>query len=103
MATALISLERENPFTEDAYLQDEFGLPKKPASVSVQEIEKEKIEDVRKNLLASLRGQTIQVPDLRHLFRNWPTKTNPEVDRMRQDIRQWLDKYGESSAFLSFH
>jgi hypothetical protein len=45
----------------------------------------------RNRLLSSLRGQTIRVPDLTPLFKRWPTKTNPELDRMRADIRDWLD------------
>ncbi|KAL1594623.1 hypothetical protein SLS60_010384 [Paraconiothyrium brasiliense] len=45
----------------------------------------------RKALLASVRGQTIRIPDLRPLSAHWPTKTNPDIDAMRVDIREWLD------------
>ncbi|KAF2008694.1 terpenoid synthase [Aaosphaeria arxii CBS 175.79] len=45
----------------------------------------------RRKLLASLRGQTIRVPDLKPLFSHWPTKTNDGIDQMRQDIHKWLD------------
>ncbi|KAF2642484.1 FAD/NAD(P)-binding domain-containing protein [Massarina eburnea CBS 473.64] len=45
----------------------------------------------RDTLLASLRGQTIRIPDLGPLFTHWPTKKNSEVDRMRTDITEWLD------------
>jgi hypothetical protein len=46
----------------------------------------------RERLLASLRGQTVRIPDLTPLFELWPTKTNPEMDRMRTDIQAWLNR-----------
>jgi hypothetical protein len=48
---------------------------------------------LRKRLLSSLSGQTIRIPNLAPLFKHWPTKTNTEVHRMRDDIRDWLNWY----------
>jgi hypothetical protein len=47
----------------------------------------------RKALLASVRGQTIRIPDLAPLFEHWPTKTNKDINLLRTDIRDWLDAY----------
>jgi len=46
----------------------------------------------RTRLLSALRGQTIRIPDLAVLFNGWPTKTNPELDRLRRDVRKWLNE-----------
>jgi hypothetical protein len=46
----------------------------------------------REKLLASLRGQTIHIPDLTPLFQHWPTKTSPNLERMRVDIHDWLNR-----------
>jgi hypothetical protein len=45
----------------------------------------------RKAVLASVRGQTIRIPELAPLFEHWPTKTNSDINLMRLDIREWLD------------
>ncbi|KAH8704346.1 isoprenoid synthase domain-containing protein [Phaeosphaeriaceae sp. PMI808] len=45
----------------------------------------------RKALLASLRGQTIRIPDLTPLSKHWPTWTNPNINLMNDDIRDWLN------------
>ena len=46
----------------------------------------------RKRLVSDLRGQTIRIPDLAPLFKHWPSKTNPELARLRLDIRDWLNR-----------
>lgn len=52
----------------------------------------EQTEDHRKELLASLRGQKIRVPNLKPIFEHWPTKTNDCLKEMDKDIRRWLDE-----------
>ncbi|KAF1954078.1 terpenoid synthase, partial [Byssothecium circinans] len=52
----------------------------------------------RKQLLASLHGQIIRIPDLAPLFAHWPTKTNPELDTIRTHIRDWIDAYAPPST-----
>jgi hypothetical protein len=47
----------------------------------------------RRRVLTSLRGLTIRIPNLALLFQNWPTKVNPELDRLRIEVKQWLDRY----------
>lgn len=64
------------------------------ASVSVSEVFlfKEEIDhqqELRK-LLSSLRGQTIRIPDLAPLFSHWPTKTNVDLDLLRNEVQDWL-------------
>ncbi|KAF2501934.1 terpenoid synthase, partial [Lophium mytilinum] len=39
----------------------------------------------------SLRGQTVRIPNMASLFQSWPTKVNPAVDRMRVEIKEWLN------------
>lgn len=46
----------------------------------------------RKKLLASLRGQTIRIPNVAPLFSHWPTKVNPELERLRVDVQEWLNR-----------
>jgi hypothetical protein len=68
--------------------------PKLPQSCGFEAFSQDALQDSqqqRKTLLSSLRGQTIHVPDLTPLFKHWPTKTNPELNRMRADIRDWLN------------
>ncbi|KAK0640015.1 Germacrene A synthase [Lasiodiplodia hormozganensis] len=47
--------------------------------------------DSRQQLLLSLQGQEMYLPDLWPYFAHWPTAVNPGVDRLRKDESDWLD------------
>jgi len=42
----------------------------------------------RHELVKSLRGQHIRIPDLHSLFRAWPEATNTQIAALRIDIDQ---------------
>lgn len=48
-------------------------------------------------LLISLRGQRVVLPDLDGLFQDWPTKVNPNLSRLRQELDIWLERCHFSS------
>jgi hypothetical protein len=48
-------------------------------------------ESQREKLLASLRGQTVHIPDLKPLFQYWPTATSPHLQRIQDDVCGYLN------------
>lgn len=67
-------------------------VQKSISTVVVSVIEEDVTLNMERNrLLSPLRGQVMRMPDLSPLFVNWPTKTNPQLDRLRLEIRQWLN------------
>lgn len=48
--------------------------------------------DARENLVAALRGQKVRIPNLVPLIEHYPAKTHQEVNRLRTDIWDWLEK-----------
>ena len=46
----------------------------------------------REQLLQSLRGRKLRIPDLQALVRQWPQYVNPELDRLRADVDQRLQE-----------
>ena len=58
----------------------------------------------RQQLLHSLRGQSVVIPDLRTLFDHWPQGVNPEVERLREDVENRLEMYIPNSPSIAmFH
>lgn len=62
----------------------------------------------RKKVLASLRGTTIRIPSMSSLFQHLPTRVHPELDRLRIDVKKWLDRYAlnillQMDLILQFH
>ncbi|KAL0264969.1 hypothetical protein SLS55_000924 [Diplodia seriata] len=45
----------------------------------------------RQELLSEVRGQTLVLPDLWQYCSHWPQAVNPGLDRLRQDVNDWLD------------
>ena len=45
-------------------------------------------------VLASLQGKKIVIADLNAIFSGWPRKVNPNLDKLRQDLDVWLERYG---------
>lgn len=43
-------------------------------------------ESSRQQLLKSLQGRSLHIPDLQALLDHWPQYVNPEVGRLRQDV-----------------
>lgn len=46
----------------------------------------------RQQLLKSLQGQSLVIPDLEILFDHWPQNVNPEENRLRDDVDRKLEK-----------
>lgn len=49
--------------------------------------------DSRQQLLLSIQGQEMYLPDLWPYFAHWPTAVNAGIDRLRKDESDWLDAY----------
>ena len=47
---------------------------------------------IRKQILESLRGQSLIVPDLQLFFKHWPQRINPEEKRLRDDVNRRLEE-----------
>ena len=45
------------------------------------------------SILRALRGQSIVLPDLNAILDGWPREVNPNLDRLRRDLDEWLDRY----------
>ena len=56
--------------------------------------------DTREELLKSLRGRTLSVPDLQALLSKWPQDINPELDRLRKDVDEMLQECVLSNCTL---
>ena len=48
--------------------------------------------DERRELISSLRGQHIRIPDLHSLLLAWPEATNPQIAALRLDVDQSVDR-----------
>ncbi|KAJ4380715.1 hypothetical protein N0V86_004076 [Didymella sp. IMI 355093] len=55
-------------------------------------IPQDQVQAERRKLLASLRGKKLHIPNLKPMFDHWPSKTNPSVQPMRQDVQEWLKR-----------
>ena len=61
------------------------------------------------SILTALHGQSIVLPNLNAILDGWPREVNQNLDRLRQDVDQWLDRYDiknsptEQSPFKSSH
>ncbi|KAI9725876.1 MAG: hypothetical protein M1828_002505 [Chrysothrix sp. TS-e1954] len=54
----------------------------------------------RGEVVESLRGQTINVTNLDEPFQDWPSEINPEIDRLRRDVDEWLQRTMSHSGSL---
>ena len=44
-------------------------------------------------ILTALHGQSILLPDLNAILGGWPREINRNLDRLRCDVEEWLDRY----------
>ncbi len=44
-------------------------------------------------ILTALRGQSILLPDLNAILGGWPREINQNLDQLRRDVEEWLDRY----------
>lgn len=58
--------------------------------------------DVRRDLLHQLKGQGLHLPDLRLLFKHWPTNVNPNLEGLRALAPGRIDKY-RTALFVPSH
>ena len=45
------------------------------------------------SILTALQGQSITLPDLNRILDGWPREFNQNLDRLRCDVDQWLERY----------
>lgn len=55
------------------------------------------IQSPKKELLKNLQGQKLEIPDLHDLFRDWPQRIHPEVERLRSAITESHERFVPSS------
>ena len=60
----------------------------------------ETTQSAKEQLLKSLRGRKLEIPDLQDLCRNWPQCVHPEVERLRSAVNKSYEGFVTSS--LSF-
>ncbi len=51
-----------------------------------------------KPVLASLRGQNFAIADFNAIFSGWPSKVNPNLEELRQDVTTWLERYSATPS-----
>lgn len=51
-------------------------------------------QDPREQLLKSLRGSSMILPDITTLLCPWPQAVNPNLDRVRCDTEKFIERYG---------
>jgi hypothetical protein len=49
-------------------------------------------KDHRVDLVARLRGQTILVPDVGYIYKDWPVRVNPAVGVLQEYLEGWFLK-----------
>ncbi len=49
--------------------------------------------NARRVLAESLKGKVLNIPDLHALFQGWPEDVNVQVDVLRQDVDERLNRY----------
>ena len=45
------------------------------------------------SILTALHDQSIVLPDLNAMFGGWPSEVNQNLDRLRGDVEEWLDRF----------
>lgn len=53
----------------------------------------ETTQSPKEQLLKSLRGRKLDIPDLQDLFRDWPQCVNPEVERLRSAVNESHERF----------
>ena len=46
------------------------------------------IPEDREQLLQSLRGRKLRIPDLQAMLKHWPQYVHPELDCLRKDVNR---------------
>ena len=49
-------------------------------------------ESSRQQLLNSLQGCSLYIPDLQSLLEHWPQYVNPELERLQKDVAERLKR-----------
>ena len=53
----------------------------------------ENTQSPKEQLLKSLRGRKLEIPDLQDLFRDWPQCVHPEVERLRNAVNETNERF----------
>lgn len=56
-------------------------------------------EASRQELLSSLKGRSLYIPNLQALLDHWPQYVNPQVHDLQKDVDERLQTYGEHFRF----
>ena len=51
------------------------------------------------SILTALHGQSVVIRDLNAIFDGWPREVNQDIDRLRRDVDEWLERYVLVSKF----
>ncbi|KAI1097855.1 isoprenoid synthase domain-containing protein [Jackrogersella minutella] len=49
------------------------------------------IDQVRRQVIESMRGSSVVIPDLQCLVSHWPSATHPEIERLEEDVFRTLE------------
>ena len=56
--------------------------------------------ETREELLRSLHGCTLSIPDLTELLSQWPRGMNPEINRLRKAVDEKLEECVSITAVI---
>lgn len=48
--------------------------------------------DERRQVISSLKGKQVRIPDLNSLFESWPEATSPQLPALRLDVERTVEK-----------
>ena len=46
------------------------------------------------SIIAELKGQSVVIHDLNAILDGWPREVSQDIDRLRGDVNEWLERYG---------
>lgn len=46
----------------------------------------------REDIITSLKGKTVSIPDLHALFADWPYAVSPDIERLRNDMNVFIEE-----------
>ncbi|KAL8709490.1 MAG: hypothetical protein Q9220_005732 [cf. Caloplaca sp. 1 TL-2023] len=54
----------------------------------------------REQLLHALKGHELRIPDLKSLLKDWPQYENPELESLRDEVDEWLERLSQIFRLL---
>lgn len=53
----------------------------------------------RKHVLQVMRNEKLRIPDLAPYFCHWPSRTHPELEKLRVNVEDWLDRFASETHY----